>query len=181
MPVARVREPRFSDPSPTTRADGPSPFERWERQRNRWKSARYARGPGFGGDAESEELASAAAFFSLKALQSPVGPDELTIRWGGTAAEMQAWGKFIPSTTTIKLPTNFPRRVDLADSVIHECVHVAQKRLDRLPPRFRQSPKEHRRVEREAKVASAALLDSFLKHVTVDGVDLHEPHPETHE
>jgi hypothetical protein len=54
---------------------------------------------------------------------------------------------------------------------------LSQKRTGRLPARFRQSPEQHRRVEDEAKIASAALLDSFLVHVRTD-LNLHEPHPQ---
>jgi len=177
MPLARQREPRDSlDATRKTAPSDRSPFQRWEAQRDRWKTAERARRPGFGGTTADQKIARAAILFGASRLDMPrKALDGLEARWGGSAAEMSAWAELIPSVPRIKLATNFPRRIDLVDSTLHEVVHLGQKRIGRLPPRFLQDPGEHRRVEAEAKTASAALLDRFLEVVSVD-VNLHEPH-----
>lgn len=157
----------------TTRRGSPSRFNVHERcRRKRTTTTKRPKGlapedapeGGYGGDEKAQRLAYVAARWARDALDLT---ENVTIDWGGTAQEMDAWGEYVPSKGAVKLATNFPTPADFVRTVFHELVHVGQKEGDDFPPRYAQTPDETRAQEDEANILAAKMLGDFL-----DDVDL---------
>lgn len=146
----RKRQRRQADPEPKTREEHVK------------RALRSANGhaPGHPKTEDERTLADLCGRWVLHTLD--VDPDAVNAKWGGPAAELDAWGHYVPSTGEVKLAENHPDLLSMLWTTIHECVHAKDAQKGELVPAWKRSEDETDRIEKETDERTADLLDEFL-------------------